>query len=464
MGAPADQAMLTLKAADLNVTTFWTPRNLAAVTRGNWVNPPEDTLLLGLSIDSRTLNAGQVYLAIKGERLDGHGFLDQAFERGASCAITQQLTKTQIYGTSKTRERPILIVDNTVHALQSIAAAYRIVLRQQNVKVIAVTGSNGKSTTRHLIHTILSARLNGTQAPKSFNNHIGVPLTLLGASVDHNFVVVEIGMNRPGEIDTLARLVRPDAAVITNFGTAHLGNFESPGAIVREKCALLQHIAPGGLAVVPDGTKARLPPDVRCTTVRAWPVKGLPLLGEHNRCNARTAIEIARWMGIEPELINRTLPQIRPLPGRLEPRLLGELQLIDDSYNANPQSVIAAMRTLVTIQAQRRVAILGDMLELGEQEVEEHYRIGQLLAKLPIQAAILIGPRSARTAEALRKFNPRFLLHHYAGWTDELPDWVSAFLKPRDAVLIKASRNLGLERLIPAIEKCFGRDHDSSLD
>ena len=233
---------------------FWTPHNLKNVTSGQWLEPPAEGghILGGISTDTRNINPGQVFLAIAGDNFDGHDYLGAAIEAGASMLIVMDKEKAKKAPLPGAGAVSCLVVTDSITALQALARAYRDVLKQTNTMVIGVTGSNGKTTTRHLIHTALSTTLKGTQSPKSFNNHLGVPLTILAASTDDDFVVSEIGSNFPGEIAFLAEIVRPDIGVITSVGTAHIGHFGTKEAIANEKASLLLHVQPDGLVVIPD--------------------------------------------------------------------------------------------------------------------------------------------------------------------------------------------------------------------
>jgi len=381
-------------------TSFWTAAQFAAITGGQWLDeaPDDETPVAGLSIDSRTLQPGQAYLAIPGERFDGHAFIKDALDKGAAFAIAAD--RSQI----NDRTANILLVPDPVAALQTLATAYRDVLAAHACCVIAVGGSNGKTTTRHLIHQLLVAGgLVGTQSPKSFNNHLGVPLTLLSASPDHDFVACEIGTNHPGEVAALARILRPDVAVITCIGGEHLEFFGDLAGVEREEYALLDHLAPEGFSYSP-----------------------------------RDALEpyeaVAMHLGVDEDRIAAALATATAPPGRLSVRRLAQdVILIDDTYNANPDSMRAALEVLAAQPAARRIAVLGDMFELGDASAEAHRAVREL-AEQVTDAAVFIGERFGGQA-----------------WTDDLPARIAGMINPGDAVLLKASRGMALERIIPAI-------------
>lgn len=493
---------------------FWTPNNIASVTGGRWqVRPTGQGALAGLNIDTRSMSAGQVFVAIEGERFDGHEFVAAAIEGGAGLIVVSR--EVEVAGANGPAGG-VLVVRDTVEALGALAHAYRDVLGGGGTKVIAVTGSNGKTTTRHLIHTVLASELAGSQSPKSFNNQIGVPLTVLGARECDAFVVVEMGMNHRGEIATLAEMVRPDCAVITNVGRAHAGPVGGREAVAAEKGSVLRFVKDGGLAVVPWG-EALLEPAIAGAAQRLFCVRvGLgaaadlraigvvcdaqgvrfdaaafdsdgretalgeiqvPLIGAHNVTNALCAVAVGRWMGVSGESIRASLALAHGVPMRLTVAELGmgaeRVVILNDAYNANPDSVDAALRTLVVypmLRADgRRVAVLGDMNELGETERDEHRAIGELVGQLAygkdgdmgcdgIDLLVTIGPLAGLIGEAAvgadGLSSPQVV--RFDKWDDGLPEAVAGLLQAGDLVLIKASRRSGLERLIPAIAGRFG--------
>lgn len=511
--------------------TFWTPAAIARTLQGKWLTPPAgpDEPAAGLTIDSRTLASGQVFLAIAGDRFDGHDFVATALTTSnARIAIVQ-------------RDDPAyhdipgcLLVADTVTALQTLARAWRQVLRASDCKVIAVAGSNGKTTTRHLIYTAIAgdavsssefrvsssdtqagaaannakrrtrnSKLTGTQSPKSFNNHLGVPLTLLAAKAAHDFVVVEVGSNHPGEVAALADIAQPDAAVITSVGKEHLEFFKTLDGVAKEEAAILHNLPAGGLAAVEAQAWSHIAKHVtlpqsatlqrfgqrvdadaklelelthftQTSDASAFDVafadgspalKGLtlPMLGRHNASNALAAVAVARWLGAPDEAIRQRLASATAVEGRLQRLNLGQapeqVTIIHDAYNANPDSMAAALHTLADqTAAARRVAILGDMFELGDLAPDEHRAIGKLLAGEPaIERVVLIGKLAMFIAEALQADPDPHRVSMYPQWTDDLPAEVARMLAPGDMVLLKASRGMQLERLLPAIKARFAQ-------
>lgn len=428
------------------MSTFWSCENLERVTGGEWLIQPTDysARATGLTHDTRTLSVGQVYLAVKGENHDGHRFVGDALENGAACAIVSDETAIG--------PGPVLLVDDTAAALQELASAYRDELAKSGCKIIAVCGSNGKTSTRHLLHHVLTrCGLRGTQSPKSFNNHLGVPLTLLAAQPDDDFVASEIGTNHPGEIASLGDIVWPDAAIITSIGKEHLEFFKDLEGVAKEEASILPYVRPNGFVTLPAEAAGLIAPyyDVQEGVV-VLPVRqtidvpeDFPWLGEHNRTNAALVLGMSRWCGLEDTAVHDALRCAPAAPGRLQRIDLAQgVTVIDDTYNANPDSMAAALEVLAAMPGQRRVAVLGEMRELGAASAKEH----QTLRDAAPRAADLV----VFIGEAFGA----------SPWGDGTAQDVADQLKPGDTVLLKASRGMALERIIPAIEQRF--PHEST--
>jgi UDP-N-acetylmuramoyl-tripeptide--D-alanyl-D-alanine ligase len=460
--------------------SFFEPDNLRQITAGRFVKKAGAAVtspIEGVSTDTRTLGRGQVFVALRGERFDGHDHLAAAAEAGAPVMIVDR----EQVAREVAAEVTIIHVPDTTAALGQLAAAYRKTLPG---RIIAVTGSVGKTTTKQLIHAVLSTRFTGKASPKSFNNHIGVPLTLLSASPADAYVICEVGTNAPGEIAALGRIIEPDIAVITAVGVAHLEGLGSVEAVLKEKASLLSHLREGGLAIVNGDVPGlvdyrRIAPSMiiyglgeschlrltKYTPVAAgaefeingrWRFK-LPLLGEHNARNALAAVAVARHMKLtEPQIAHGLDRAIAP-PGRLRLASLGTLTIIDDSYNANPDSMAAALRVLESYPAAgRRVAVLGDMLELGADAPQYHRALGEAVATSNIDLAVFVGRLSLFAAEVVNRRGAAGRAHAEPTVTDAGADTIAALLRDGDTVLLKASRGIALERLLPALEKRFG--------
>ncbi len=438
---------------------FWNFDHLVRVTDGQWLREPADgdPAPAGLSHDTRGLLAGHAYLAVEGERFDGHGYVGEAFAKGAALAIVGRDVGPVAAG-------PTLLVDDPVAALQDLASAYRDTLAAGGCRVVAVCGSNGKTTTRHLLHHVLTAAgLKGTQSPKSFNNHLGVPLTLLAARPEDDFVACEIGTNHPGEVEALAGIAWPDAAVITSIGREHLEFFKTLDGVAHEEASVMRFVRPGGLIVTPGEAAALMAPfyDVK-ENVALLPLNsadavpaGFGLAGAHNRMNAALVLAVARWMRVDEARAAPALASAAPPDGRMQQIVLGAgdagVTVIHDAYNANPDSVRAALEHLAT-RPGRTVAVLGDMLEMGPAGPAAHAEVLQRARELEVSVRLAVGPLTAAAAAA-------------AGTTAEA--WETAqeaaaavggvadHVQPGDTVLLKASRGIALETLLPALEKKF---------
>ncbi len=498
--------------------TFWTPENIRTVTLGTFLAKPAQEpespppVFAGLSIDSRGVQASQVFLALKGQTHDGHRFAEDAARAGAGMLVIDDPEAMPAPIETLRARYPglfVLKVADTGRALLKIAAAYRASLAR--TRVIAVAGSNGKTTATRLIHAALSTALRGTCPAKSFNNAVGVPLTILSAKPGDQYLICEVGTNAPGEIATLGEVVRPDIAVITSIGREHLEGLGSLEGVAREEASLLGFLRPGGFAIVPHGVPELaehlkgvknlvtfgLSPDadVRATRLRHTLdddahrpglelsindrlTARLPMIGEHNALGALIAYAVGRRLGVEDAKIVGGLAAAQPPPMRLECSTAslggGRVTLINDAYNANPESMAAAVATLVRVGATalRRVAVLGDMLEQGPAGPGLHREIARVLLSLDeahaaeanqespparVNLAVLVGPLMAHAAGALRE----------AGWTDErllhTPDLspdalaaIAARLLPGDAVLLKGSRGMRLERVAEALARAPG--------
>lgn len=466
--------------------SFWAPDNLREVTAGRWLRRPQqgDALAepFGVSIDSRTIERDNVFVALRGERFDGHDYLQQATDRGGALLVVDRDDAT------RPAASPALLVADTQAALTRLATAYR---RRLSATVIAITGSVGKTTTKALIHAVLSPNMPGRAAPRSYNNQIGVPLTLLGARPTDRYVLVEVGTSAPGEIARLARIVEPDVAIITAIGHAHIEKLGSLAGVAEEKAALLRHLRDDGLAIV-NGDAPHLGEhlkhlrrlvrygrseacDLRLTdcrpvgsamtfTINDRATFTLPLAGEHNVVNALAAVAVGRHLNLDdPQIVDGLARAVAP-PMRLQTRVLGGaegLTLINDAYNANPDSMAAAIAVLAGMDvAGRRIAMLGDMAELGDAGPRMHRELGGCVAAAGIDRATFIGPLSAHAAGAMAEAGGEAT--HIAELTDAGTHAIAAELRPGDAVLVKASRSMRLERLADAIAERF-TEQDSTV-
>lgn len=411
------------------------------------------------------MRTGEVYVAIAGENHDGHAYVEAALDAGAAFAVIDDASWADKL---KQREGVLLMAD-AVGVLQAWASAYRDELSAGGCKVVAVAGSNGKTSTRHLLHhTLRVGGLAGTQSPKSFNNHLGVPLTLLAGDPENAYVACEIGTNHPGEIDALSRIARPDAAIITCIGQEHLEFFGDLDGVAKEEAALLPHVRPGGVVFVEADAAERIAPyyDVQ-ENVAMFPVhagrfadaipEDFPLPGPHHRSNAALVVAAARWFGLGDERIVAALRTVKPAEGRMQtlvyrvkpedghPRALKAcgVTVIHDAYNANADSMRLALDHLdaFDVDRSRKAVLLGDMLELGSHASAAHAEATR---------------HASRVVNADRLWCVGEQFANAVPWSDALAARVVASLSPGDVLLLKGSRGLRLERILPHLESRFG--------
>ena len=424
----------------------------------------------GASIDTRTLSAGQLFVPLPGANTDGHRFIGQAFARGAGAALCARDRYSEL---ERREPGPLIVVDDVTAALQRVAGRYRAGWRGA---LYGVTGSVGKTTTKDLVAAVLGTLGPTLKTEGNLNNHWGVPLTLLGLKGEHVAAVVEMGSNHPGEIAALAALARPNRAVITGAGSAHLEHFGSREAIVREKASLAFALGDGetlfvsadspGLLDALEGARCRRVTygfargaDVRPRAleprgekgtrveVEGFPPFTLALVGRHQVANALGGLAVAREAGADPVTAVRAIESYRPFEGRMEVRRARGATLLVDYYNANPESTIAALETLAAWpDATRRIALLGDMLELGEQAPELH-RATALRARAAEVWAV--GERAEDYAAGARRARvPVRVFADVAAAAEAL----RSALGPGVVVLLKASRGARLERALLGLE------------
>jgi UDP-N-acetylmuramoyl-tripeptide--D-alanyl-D-alanine ligase len=462
---------------------FMTCDDIRGALGGRWLARPSVGECSGVSVDSRTAREGHVFLALKGRRTDGHRFLADARARGAAVLVVscEDAGRAACAG-----ENPpgVLLVPDTGRALLRLAGAYRRML--EGTRVVAVGGSNGKTTTVRLVHAVLSRALRGSHSPSSFNNAVGLPLTVLAARRGDQYLVCEIGTNAPGEIAPLAGVAEPDIAVITSIGREHLEGLGSLEGVLREEVSLLQSLRPGGLAVLnadaPGLVEAARPiiasrraslatfgaspqADLRLTRVEqdgdgvSFEINGrlafrVPLLGVHNAWNAAAAVAAGRRLGLTDSQIGPGLERAEGPPMRLQVVEAGGVRVLNDAYNANPESVLASLEAFGSFGAgaARRVIVLGDMLELGSASPQAHAEVVRAAAGLRPHILVLVGPMMVGWAAAAAAESPGAVrVVRIADPADVSK--VAGLLHPGDAVLLKGSRGMALERVLDALRE-----------
>jgi UDP-N-acetylmuramoyl-tripeptide--D-alanyl-D-alanine ligase len=431
-----------------------------------------DLAISHVSTDSRTIKPGDLFVALCGEHFDAHNFLEQVAKAGAAGALVSRDPPPGLPQTFA-----ILRAADTLVAYQNLAANYRKTLP---LKVLGITGSNGKTSTKDFAASILGRAFRVTKTEGNFNNHVGLPRTILEANRDHQFAVWELGMNHPGEIAALARIASPDAGIITNIGIAHIEFMGSREAIAQEKGALAEAIDPGGFVVlnadddfsgsIANRTRARVIfAGIEEGAIRAIEVKQtaagceftivesahrcraqLPVPGLHMVQNAILAVAAGRAFGVSLEECAAGLVSAPLAKARLQIREIHGVQFIDDSYNANPDSMKAALRTLMELDADgKRIAVLGRMLELGAESERGHREVGEAAATLGVDHLISIGNDTiALAAEQAGLENSAI-----AQDASDAAEMLNEIVGPGDLVLIKGSRSSRTELVLDEFAK-----------
>jgi len=416
-------------------------------------------LLGGIMTDTRSLKPGHLFLALRGEKFDGHDFAGVAVEQGAIAAITDRRTGTQLNGV------PQLQVEDTLQAYQQIARWWR---DQFDIPVIAVTGSVGKTTTKELIAAVLSTKGNVLKTQANYNNEIGVPKTLLELGPEHDYAVIEMAMRGPGQIALLAQMARPTVGVITNVGTAHIGLLGSEQAIANAKCELLAEMPTTSVAVLNHDNQRLIK-----TAATVWQgqtltygleggdlqgklldpqtleVEGmqlpLPLTGHHNALNYLAALAVAKVLQIDWTPLKEGLSVQLPSGRSHRYELPNDIVILDETYNAGLESMIAALHLLAQTPGKRHIAVLGAMKELGERSPEFHRQVGNTAQQLNLDA-LLIAVDDPE-AEAIANGAASLLAECFSS-QDALVKRLKELVQPGDRLLFKASRSVGLDRVV----------------
>jgi UDP-N-acetylmuramoyl-tripeptide--D-alanyl-D-alanine ligase len=421
------------------------------------------------SIDSRTIQPGELFFAVKGERMDGHDFVEQALEKGAVAAVVRkdQLARYAV----KTR---LLAVNDTLVALQTLATAVR---RLWAKPLVGVTGSAGKTTTKEAIAHVLLSRYHVLKSEGNFNNHFGLPLMLLKLEPEHDIAVIEMGMSHAGEIAALAKIAQPEIGVVTNVAPVHLEFFKSLAEIARAKYELVESLHAGGVAVLNADDEyvsqfgrdfhgkvvmygLRATADVRAENLKSLGSEGsifdvvvggcreeavLPLVGAHNVHNALAAVAVGLERGLSPSEAVSALASLRAADKRGQVVKLDNITVINDCYNSNPKALDAMVDALAKMPARRRVVVAGEMLELGPAGEDLHRQAGRHIAEKKID--VLLGVRGLAQAmvEAARQAGVRA---EFVATADEAGQWLAHETRSGDVVLLKASRGVKLERAL----------------
>ncbi len=439
----------------------------------------------GVSTDSRTTSASDLFFAIPGPRFDGHDFVPAALERGVVAVVVETAQAQRVADAVRDSDlrlpagAVLIEVRDTVAALGRLAAYHR---QQMAADVIVVVGSNGKTTTKAMIHHILSARMRGRCAPKSFNNAIGVPLTLLSAEQGDEYLVVEIGTSTPGEVTALASIAEPDLAVVTCLAEEHLEGLGDLRGVAAEECSILGRLRQGGFAAVNIDlpiVKEHIPPtgvnvatfgrtsdaDVRLSAPeyeQPWlrfklnerfPFR-LRMVGDHNAVNAAAAVTIARRFGFDYAEAAVRLESFVPPPMRTEMLEISGVTIVNDAYNANPHSAIAAIDALQQVPCRgRRIAVFGEMRELGSQSSRLHRQVAEHLRDSGVERVLLVGGATELMGAGLvggGLFGPSV---EKCTDVEDCLERLAGSVRAGDVILLKASRAVELDRLVEPLRE-----------
>ena len=442
-----------------------TVKEIVLATGGKLLCGREDTVLKHISIDSRTMKGNDLFVPIIGEKVDAHRFIDQAFEHGAAAVLTSEHDLME-------SEKPFIRVADTKKALQAVGSFYR---ERLTLPLIGITGSVGKTTTREMVACALGARYRVYKTPGNSNSQVGVPITLSEIRPEDEIGVLELGMSEPGELTVIARIARIHMAVITNIGVTHIEQLGSKENIYREKLTIQDGLCENGILFLNGddeflkNTKAKEGfktiyygtgeyCDYRAIDVHLEegfpaftavykdikvPVR-LPVMGSHNVLNAMVSLAVAAENGIPMEEAAACLMKFTGFKNRQQIYQTEALTVIDDTYNASPVSMKAGLEVLGSIaKADRKVAVLADMKELGEKSPEYHYEIGTYIASHPIDLVVTLGELAAEIARAVKEHAPQIVVKEFME-QEPLTAYLKEELKKGDCVLFKGSNSMKL--------------------
>ncbi|MBI2921742.1 MAG: UDP-N-acetylmuramoyl-tripeptide--D-alanyl-D-alanine ligase [Planctomycetes bacterium] len=443
---------------------------LRSVLNGDFVQGTGAGEAHGVATDSRKVRKGDLFFAIRGKNQDGHAFVEEALRKGAAAAVVDREIALP-------RKGQVFRVRDTVAALGDLARRIRA---KAGVPVIAITGSNGKTTTKDMVAHVLAPDRHVLSSEKSYNNHLGLPITLLGIEKDTDVVVVECGTSMPGEIAYLAGIANPNVSVVTTVSETHLGGFGTIEAIAREKQALVEKVNPGGTAILnldnehtrrmTRATAARVTTfgffrgaDVKGSAIEGGPTGirflvndrvafEVPICGRWMAYNALAAAAVGLTMGLDMVQISERLRTFSLPPMRMERSQIEGITFINDAYNANPRAVTLALDELELWEARRRVFVLGDMLELGADSWRLHEKVADRIARMPaVDVFVGVGPEAARATRKAKALRGSMEVHAFAD-SEEAGRELREVLREGDLVFLKGSRGMRMERILAAFQ------------
>ena len=449
---------------------------------GEWKTEFHKGLVNGVSTDSRQIKQDDLFIALRGQKHDGHKFIGDAIAAGAKGVIVDR--NMPLTEQMQAQDICVIQVPDTLVALGQLARFYRKVLGH-GVTVIAVTGSNGKTTTKEMIYHVLSKHRNGWRSPGNFNNAVGVPLSVFGIDPDHDFAVLELGTNAPGEIAALSRIAQPDIAVVTSVSAAHLEGLRNLDGVCAEKASIVTGLRERGVIVCsneyqplvdklrPTGhTLIRFGIDqnaeisaseleardgtVRFRTNDRAEVR-LPMIGQHNVHNALAALAVSRRLGISSDAFADAIADFPGIPRRMSVHDVNGITIIDDAYNANPAGMAAAIEELVRRSgARRRVFACGDMLELGADAEYYHRELGRLIARSNIDLLFATGELSAITAQAAIENGMGVGAVQKSINSRRLARLIKSSIRDEDVILVKGSFSMQMDLVVGSLKRYRG--------
>lgn len=460
-----------------------TLENIEKACGGRYIGTEAEkkTEVLGVVIDSRQVESGYLFVAIPGEKVDGHKFIPDVFAKGAAAVLSEQQLEDPA--------GPYILVESTTKALRDLAEYYR---KSLDIKVVGITGSVGKTSTKEMIASVLSEKYRVLKTEENYNNEIGLPLTIFKIRAEHEVAVLEMGISEFGEMHRLATMANPDICVITNIGLCHLENLKTRDGILKAKTESFAHLKKDGIAIL-NGDDDKLSTirqvgdkepvfygmeekmeyredakkSVYATGVENLGLYGMqarihtpegerdvriPIPGEHNVYNALAATAVGLSLGLSLDQISSGILKAKTIGGRTNLLNTGSMTVIDDCYNANPVSMKASIDVLATAE-RRKIAVLGDMGELGENEKKLHYEVGEYLAKKEIDVLFCAGELSEEIAKAAQKESKTCEVYYFKT-RDALLEQLLPFLKKGDTVLVKASHFMEYPKIVKALTDC----------
>lgn len=460
-----------------------TLENIEKACGGRYIGTEAEkkTEVLGVVIDSRQVESGYLFVAIPGEKVDGHKFIPDVFAKGAAAVLSEQQLEDPA--------GPYILVESTTKALRDLAEYYR---KSLDIKVVGITGSVGKTSTKEMIASVLSEKYRVLKTEGNYNNEIGLPLTIFKIRAEHQVAVLEMGISEFGEMHRLATMANPDICVITNIGLCHLENLKTRDGILKAKTESFAHLKKDGIAIL-NGDDDKLSTirqvgdkepvfygmeekmeyredakkSVYATGVENLGLYGMqarihtpegerdvriPIPGEHNVYNALAATAVGLSLGLSLDQISSGILKAKTIGGRTNLLNTGSMTVIDDCYNANPVSMKASIDVLATAEG-RKIAVLGDMGELGENEKKLHYEVGEYLAKKEIDVLFCAGELSEEIAKAAQKESKTCEVYYFKT-RDALLEQLLPFLKKGDTVLVKASHFMEYPKIVKALTDC----------